>query len=57
MAASAVVVRRGKIVWEVLETTHADAARWLARSFTEALLSWPQAAMMSRPRGVLTGEA
>jgi hypothetical protein len=28
-----------------------------ARSFTLSLLSWPQAAMMSRPRGVRTGEA
>src|SRR6185312_15481435 len=28
-----------------------------ARSLTLSLLSWPQAAMMSRPRGVRTGEA
>ena len=31
--------------------------RSLARCFTLSLLSWPQAAMMSRPRGVRTGEA
>jgi len=29
----------------------------LARCFMLALLSWPQAAMMSRPRGVRTGLA
>jgi hypothetical protein len=34
-----------------------SAIRSLARCFRLALLSWPQAAMMSRPRGVLTGEA
>ena len=28
-----------------------------ARSFSVSLLSWPQAARMSRPRGVRTGEA
>jgi len=33
------------------------AMRADARSLTLSLLSWPQAAMMSRPRGVLTGEA
>ncbi len=31
--------------------------RALARCFTLALLSWPQAAMMSRPRGLRTGLA
>ena len=34
-----------------------SAIRALARCFTLSLLSWPQAAMMSRPRGVRTGEA
>jgi len=29
----------------------------LARCFTLSLFSWPQAAMMSRPRGVRIGEA
>ena len=33
------------------------AMRSPARCFTLSLLSWPQAAMMSRPRGVRTGEA
>ncbi len=33
------------------------AIRSLARCLTLSLLSWPQAAMMSRPRGVRTGEA
>src|SRR5215475_12185190 len=33
------------------------ARRSRAESFSVALLSWPQAARMSRPRGVRTGEA
>ena len=32
-------------------------AIWLARSRTESDFSWPQAARISRPRGVRTGEA
>ena len=34
-----------------------SASRSRALSFSVALLSWPQAARMSRPRGVRTGEA
>ena len=34
-----------------------SAMRSRADSFSVALLSWPQAARMSRPRGVRTGEA
>ena len=34
-----------------------SAIRSRADSFSLALLSWPQAARMSRPRGVRTGEA
>ena len=34
-----------------------SAMRSRAESFSVALLSWPQAARMSRPRGVRTGEA
>ena len=34
-----------------------NAMRSRADSFSVALLSWPQAARMSRPRGVRTGEA
>ena len=34
-----------------------SAKRAEARSLTLSLFSWPQAAMMSRPRGVRTGEA
>ncbi len=34
-----------------------SANRSRAESFSVALLSWPQAARMSRPRGVRTGEA
>src|SRR5206468_12969151 len=34
-----------------------SAKRSRAESFSVALLSWPQAARMSRPRGVRTGEA
>ena len=34
-----------------------SAMRSRAESFSLALLSWPQAARMSRPRGVRTGEA
>ncbi len=34
-----------------------SARRSRADSFSVALLSWPQAARMSRPRGVRTGEA
>src|SRR5829696_7050050 len=34
-----------------------SARRSRAESFSVALLSWPQAARMSRPRGVRTGEA
>src|SRR5207253_6601197 len=34
-----------------------NARRSRAESFSLALLSWPQAARMSRPRGVRTGEA
>ena len=37
--------------------TAASAIRSLARLRTLADLSWPQAAMMSSPRGVRTGEA
>ena len=33
------------------------ASRSRAESFSVALLSWPQAARISRPRGVRTGEA
>ena len=33
-----------------------SAMRSRAESFSVALLSWPQAARMSRPRGVRTGE-
>ena len=33
------------------------AMRSRTESFSVALLSWPQAARMSRPRGVRTGEA
>ena len=32
-------------------------AIWLARSRTESDFNWPQAARISRPRGVRTGEA
>ena len=55
---------RGSSVIAVAERIHAlraDAAssisRARARSFSVSLLSWPQAARMSRPRGVRTGEA
>ena len=34
-----------------------NARRSRADSFSVSLLSWPQAARMSRPRGVRTGEA
>ena len=36
---------------------HSATSRALARSFSVSLLSWPQAARMSRPRGVRTGLA
>jgi len=39
------------------DVTPSNRLTALARSFSLALLSWPQAAMMSRPRGVRTGLA
>lgn len=42
---------------DAVSIARASVCLALARCFTLSLLSWPQAAMMSRPRGVRTGEA
>ena len=43
--------QRGHQAWA------SSAIRSFARIFCDSLFNWPQAAMMSRPRGVRTGEA
>lgn len=44
-------------IMDLMEDQAGVSACSEARSFFVALFSWPQAAMISRPRGVRTGEA
>ena len=59
MIAGAIVDGTGNMVWKLVQAAQARASlrRVEARCFRLALLSWPQAAMMSRPRGLRTGLA